>query len=154
MERTQGTVGMRVYFGRANGEKTLGEIIRVNKKNFKIRQLEKRGTYRAYNIGSEWTVPPSLCTPVEDGRPAHITREPEPVVIRPEIDENKLMNSISRIYAQLSPENLYCDGELSHTEAKRRAAALRRELKACFKALGRSVSEEETWAWYDEQRGC
>jgi len=153
MTREQAKVGMKIYFGRANGEKTLGEIVKVNSKNLKVRQLEQRGTYRNYKVGSLWTVPPALCTAVDEGRPAHITRKPEPVAVRPELTEEQLMNSISRIYASLSPENLYCDGELSHGQAMRKAASLRRELKALFKAIGRRVSEEECWVWYDRQRG-
>ena len=62
-------VGMKVYFGRRNGQKTFGEIIKVNKKNLKVKQLEERGVQRNYSTGQVWTVPPSLCTPAEDGRP-------------------------------------------------------------------------------------
>ena len=38
MNRSEARVGMRVYFGRANGEKTLGEVVKVNKKNLKRMQ--------------------------------------------------------------------------------------------------------------------
>lgn len=53
--------GDRVLFGRDNGEKTLGEVIKVNRTKLKVRQLEARGTHRNYPVGTVWTVPPSLC---------------------------------------------------------------------------------------------
>lgn len=63
MQRKDATIGMKVYFGRPNGEKTLGEIVKINPKRFKIRTLEKRGGYQQYTEGALWNVPPSLCTP-------------------------------------------------------------------------------------------
>lgn len=53
-------VGDRVFFGRHNGEKTRGTIIKVNRVKCKVRQDESRGTTRNYPIGTIWTVPPSL----------------------------------------------------------------------------------------------
>lgn len=54
-------VGDKVLFGRGLGEKTLGEILKVNSVKLKVKQLEARGTMRDYKIGTIWTVPPSLC---------------------------------------------------------------------------------------------
>ena len=52
MTREQAKVGMKIYFGRANGEKTLGEIVKVNSKNLKVRQLEQRGDHhRVLHVG-------------------------------------------------------------------------------------------------------
>jgi len=53
--------GMKVMFGRPNGEKTLGEVIKVNPKKVKVKQLEARG---GYPIGTPWSVPPSMLTEV------------------------------------------------------------------------------------------
>jgi len=64
MLRDQARVGMRVYFGRPNGQKTLGEILRVNPSKAKVRVLEQRGTH---SISAEWSVPYSLMTPATDG---------------------------------------------------------------------------------------
>ena len=50
-------VGQVVYFGRSHGEKTKGEIVKVNRVACKVKQLEQRGTYRDYPAGSLWTVP-------------------------------------------------------------------------------------------------
>ena len=54
-------VGDRVMFGRGRGEKTLGEVVKVNVKSVKVKQLETRGTRKTYDVGSVWKVPHSLC---------------------------------------------------------------------------------------------
>ena len=77
MELKDAYIGQQVYFGRPNGEKTLGEVVKVNRRKLKIKQTEARGHYRNYSVGTIWTVPPSLCTPVEAGRPAHVTKKPQ-----------------------------------------------------------------------------
>ena len=71
------TVGDKVYFGRKNGEKTLGEIIKVNRKTYKIRQLESRGMYRDHAVGTRWTVAKSLVWAATDERPEQITSKPK-----------------------------------------------------------------------------
>lgn len=58
-------VGDKVRFGRRNGEKTLGEVVKVNRKNLKVRTAETRGTKRTYSKGSVWNVSPALCEKVE-----------------------------------------------------------------------------------------
>ena len=63
MNHTDAIKGMTVNFGRKNGEQTLGEIIKVNTKKLKVKQLESRGTMRNYPVGTIWTVPASMCTP-------------------------------------------------------------------------------------------
>ena len=63
MRKEDGKVGMKVLFGRSNGEKTLGEIVKINRKNFKVKTLEARGTRRNHKVGSVWNVPPTLCKP-------------------------------------------------------------------------------------------
>jgi len=52
-------VGMKVKFGRPNGQKTYGEIVKVNRTRVKIRQTEHRGVYKSHAIGTVWTVPMS-----------------------------------------------------------------------------------------------
>jgi hypothetical protein len=54
MNISEARVGMKVFFGRINGEQTLGEIVKVNAKCAKIRQLEQRGVNAA---GTIWRVP-------------------------------------------------------------------------------------------------
>ncbi len=61
-------VGMRVIFGRENGEKTLGEVVKINPKRVKVRTLEGRGQLRHGRKGAVkrtaegavWLVPPCL----------------------------------------------------------------------------------------------
>jgi len=145
MNITECQVGQRVYFGRSNGEKTLGEIVKVNRAKLKIKTLEDRGTNRAYAVGTVWTVPPTLCTPADSGRPARVTgQQPERQVLDyTHLSKPELLRKMQGIYSQLSPENLSCDGELSRTAMLRRARRLNTELLACFRAFGREVSEME-----------
>lgn len=63
MDKMNATVGMKVYFGRSHGEKTLGEIVKINPQKAKVRQLEDRGSIRDYPIGTVWTVPYTLMSP-------------------------------------------------------------------------------------------
>lgn len=56
-------VGAQVMFGRSRGEQTLGQIVKVNRTRAKVKQLESRGTYQSYPVGTIWTVPFSLLTP-------------------------------------------------------------------------------------------
>lgn len=125
--------GDKVFFGRPNGEQTTGEVVKVNRVKVKVKQLESRGTYRSYPVGTVWTVPVSLLSKVRVNG-IGIT-EPRP--------EAELLSTIRGIYCQLSPENLACDGELSRSAVRRREATLNRQLRACFKELGRRVSEGE-----------
>ena len=53
-------VGDRVIFGRPNGEQTKGEVVKVNVKNLKVKQIGWRGSGRRRPDGTVWTVPPSL----------------------------------------------------------------------------------------------
>ena len=65
MKIDEGKVGMKVYFGRRNGEQSMGEIVKVNPKRFKVKTLESRGTKRNYSVGTVWVVPPVLCRRVD-----------------------------------------------------------------------------------------
>ena len=153
MERTEAKVGMQVYFGRGNGEKTLAEVIRVNKKNLKVKTLEGRGTQRDYRVGSIWNVHPALCTPVQEGRPSRVTRSTPAIPVKTGRTEEQIMQEISSIYGGLSPENLHCDGEISRSAAMRKYRAYQRQLKACFKELGREVGEYESYQYFKNKRG-
>lgn len=64
---------------------------------------------------------------------------------QPHATEKDVLDRIQVIYLELSPENLAADGERSRSEIKRRYQALQRELRTCFKWLGREVSEEEAF---------
>lgn len=64
--------GQRVLFGRANGEQTLGEVMKVNRKSIKVKTLEARGYGRSSTPGTIWRVHPSLLTlaPGQGGAPS------------------------------------------------------------------------------------
>jgi hypothetical protein len=66
--------------------------------------------------------------------------------------ENEVMRDIFNQYVLLSPENLSADGERSRSEVSRRRAAIHRRLIALQFELGREVSEEQSWKWYNQQR--
>jgi len=56
-------IGMKVLFGRPNGEKTFGEVVKINRKNVRVKTLEPRGrTDRGQKAGRLWNVPPQLCS--------------------------------------------------------------------------------------------
>lgn len=64
-------VGDQVYFGSPNGEKTKGEIVKVNKATYKVNQLEARGTHKSHAIGTVWKVAKTI---VWAEKPPQVTR--------------------------------------------------------------------------------
>ena len=72
----------KVFFGRKNGERTWGTIVKINPKKLKVRQDASRGTRRDYPVGTIWTVPPTLVhlAPSEPGV-ATASTEPSPVKV-------------------------------------------------------------------------
>ena len=67
---TEWKIGMTVRFGRVNGEKTLGEIVKVNPKRLKVKQIGTRGRQKLHRDGQVWAVPKSLCEVVSDSTAA------------------------------------------------------------------------------------
>jgi hypothetical protein len=129
-------VGDKVHFGRKNGQQSLGEVVKVNRKSLKVKLLEPRGMYKAHKVGGIWRCHPSMCTPVgQDTTPT------------PTRSEEDLMRAIDICFCGLSPENLTCDGELSRTESNRRYRKLMGQLKAAFVELGRTVTEDEAYKY-------
>jgi hypothetical protein len=59
------SIGDRVTFGRKNGEKTLGTVVKINRKSIGVKTLERRGNRRS-GVGRIWRVHPSLVSPVSD----------------------------------------------------------------------------------------
>jgi hypothetical protein len=62
MERSELSVGLKVIFGNGRGEKTLGEIVKINRTRAKVKTLEARGVRRVSGTGAVWTVPFPLIT--------------------------------------------------------------------------------------------
>lgn len=138
-------IGDKVYFGRDGGEQTLGEIVKINRVKVKVKQLDSRGTYRAHPIGSMWSVPVSLLTPAEGSAPPVLAKTAPAASVPPVRTEAEVLTQIRQLYCSLSPENLNCDGEISRSQAARRATTFRDMLRGCFRELGRTVSEEEAF---------
>ena len=136
-------VGQTVRFGRRRGEQSLGEVIKINTKSIKVKLLEGRGVYKAHPVGGIWRVHPSLCSLVT-GNPA--VAAPPTVGGVVQRGKTKILADIAGIYAAMSPENLYCDGEISHTAAMQKYRRLQRELQSLFTEIGRVVSEGESHA--------
>jgi len=56
-----------VTFGRPNGEQTLGQIVKINRKTLLVQTLEGRGRGGRTKVGAKWRVAPSLCQLEERG---------------------------------------------------------------------------------------
>ena len=136
-------IGQQVMFGRPNGEKTLGEVVKINRKTIKVKQLETRGQKRIRTAGTIWTVGKTLATPVTGGvaQPA------------PKRTEREIVSDISGVFCRLSPENLFCDGERPVAQARRVERTLNRKLNSLFKELGRKMDEIEAYRWLDANKG-
>lgn len=132
-------IGMKVSFGRPNGEKTIGIVKKVNEKSVKIEQTEIRGRQKSHAIGSIWNVGKSakLITIIPDGAVFPATR--------PSRSDAEIIADLQRIECRLSPENLTCDGMLSRTEVRRRYSKLNSEKKALIAELGREPTFDELW---------
>lgn len=102
MNHTDGKVGMLVLFGRTHGEQTLGVIVKVNPKKFKVKQMEARGSFRNYPVGTVWTVPASLCTSQGEEMPRWVYIDAV-APARPRrrqrsgVDRNKLLSEMEMI---------------------------------------------------------
>lgn len=138
----------RVYFGSPNGERTLGEIVKVNPSRYKVRQLEERG---GRPIGTLWNVPKSLCTPELDEAP---TAHTVPAAPKPKRAEQGIMHAIRYVYGALSPENLYADGLRSRSAALRVRASFNRQLRELFVELGRKVDEDQAYRYFEAERAA
>lgn len=64
-------IGMIVMYGRKHGQKTKGEVVKINLKRLKVKQLEGRGKHVMHAFGSIWSVSPSLCEIVSTSDPNH-----------------------------------------------------------------------------------
>ncbi len=130
-------IGELVSFGRPNGEKTQGVIVKIGPKKLLVEQVESRGTTRIRAAGTRWSVPPSLCVKIgASGAPAPAA----PVAKRPDA---YILSDIQGCYNSLSPENLSCDGELSPSECLRRATAIKAKLRTLLAELGRPLKRGE-----------
>jgi hypothetical protein len=157
MLRENCRVGMKVYFGRRNGEKTHAKVTKMNGKTAKCETLEERGYNRP--AGQEWNVPYSLMTPVDSSVTPTVPSMPvsesvpeAPILVYNQFDEdNLILEAIFGVYNDLSPENLSCDGELPMSQINARRTRLNRKLRGLCMAMGRDISEDEIYQWWQDK---
>ena len=68
-----------------------------------------------------------------------------------QLKNEDIMSEFLRLACSLSPENLYCDGECSQAEANRRYKEIMKEWHSLEKKLGKTMTEEEAYAWSDKK---
>lgn len=152
-------VGMVIEFGRQNGEKTRGEVIKLNPKMAKVRIFEARG--RNSGAGAVWNVGYGLMTEVKcwnpDWGPVPMGEVKNPAdedfpynPFTPRCDA-AIMEAIADVYNRLSPENLTADGERPAHQVHALRGNLQRKLDYLFKALGRPVSESVVYKWLEQK---
>lgn len=158
-------IGEKVKFGRDNGEKTSGTVMKVNRKTCKIRQDENRGSFKNHPIGSIWNVSFEMIDPtpsLENEESSGLSKpmiETKPIILSVppilskflSVSDRKILEAIFAVYMELSPENLSCDGELSQGAVRMKYTQLQKKLNALFTAFGRPVSEDEVTKWQMEQ---
>ena len=136
--------GDTVTFGRPNGEKTIGTVVRVSAKSYTIAQLEERGTQRTRSVGTKWRVAKSLvrpANPVDLGRLANGTASAP----APKRSDAEIIAELRDIEGRLSPENLFMDGERSRTAARREERKLNTVRARLIRELGREPALGELW---------
>jgi hypothetical protein len=116
-------IGDPVVFGRPSGEQTHGVVLKVNGKTILIEQTEARGQGRVRQAGAKWRVAVSL---VRHQDPNHVSAAP---VEKPRRSRAEIQAEIDRVESQLSPENLFWDGERPRGQALKAGRALNRRLR-------------------------
>lgn len=59
--------------------------------------------------------------------------------------QEEIIKDLWNVECRLSPENLYCDGEISKTEGNRKRIKLEKQRRELVKELGREPTCEELW---------
>jgi len=151
MLKSECRIGTKVYFGRENGERTLGEIVKLNPTKAKVKALEQRSNGRGSTAGAVWGVPYSMLTLAVVGvgsAPFPAPKEKVELVYKPfDHIENLILEAILSVYIALSPENLSADGELPFSVVVPKRNALNRQLRGLNSAFGREVDEAEVYGW-------
>lgn len=177
MLREHCKIGMKVIFGRPNGEKTIGEVVKIGPKKAKVKTLEARGYFFRKNSGVKWSVPFGLMEHldgrleeallslppkdddedvkrylVEGSKPLPYTHWNYPVdslILQAIFLAYKNRKSLFARVQSLNPQNRYDKIELEGLEDSLRNFHNPR-LKSLFLSLGRPVSEAVACAWKSE----
>ena len=59
--------------------------------------------------------------------------------------KDEILKDIRRVEYDLQPENLYCDGEISRTQARAKEHNLLAERRVLINELGREPTWKEIW---------
>lgn len=59
--------------------------------------------------------------------------------------DKEILSDMQRVECALSPENLHCDGEISHSAAAAKGRKLKAQWKELVKELGREPSAKELY---------
>ena len=145
-------VGMKVVFGRGNGEQTLGEIVKVNPTKAKVKTLENRGNGRGSVVGAVWTVPYSLMRPADATQTPQADPADAPLPVYMPYGDARIMEAILDCYTRLSPEYLTADFERPTNQVRQLKHSLEARLSHLCRALGRPVSEEAAYRWEEERK--
>ncbi|HET6416713.1 MAG TPA: hypothetical protein VFG22_10500 [Polyangiales bacterium] len=137
-------IGDKVMFGRPNGEQTHGIVRKVNGKTILVEQAEARGRERIREAGAKWRVAASLvrhAVPrqyvvggvlIESDSMGEPPSHPLRGLVPPLVKRSKeaIEADIDSVESQLSPENLFWDGERPRGEALAAGRILNRRLRA------------------------
>jgi hypothetical protein len=142
-------IGDQVVFGRPSGEQTHGIVLKVNGKTILIEQTEARGQERIREKGAKWRVAVSLVRHADPHQhcvggvliesdalgkpPQHPLQGFVPPVQKRSAQE--IQAEIDSVESQLSPENLFWDGERPRGQALAAGRALNRRLRALEQEL-------------------
>lgn len=148
-------VGDLVTFGRPNGQRTEGRVIRVNPVSITVEQTEQRGVVKVREAGTKWRLHPSLVQLVGEEKPlVPVTtgvRVKPPIALKdkrvsPSRSESEIINDIRAVenclsYSPSSSGSSSGGGKDVKAAAKR----LNAQRAALIKELGREPSYQEVW---------
>lgn len=175
MLREHCKIGMKVIFGRPNGEKTIGEVVKIGPKKAKVKTLEARGYFFRKNSGVKWSVPFGLMEHL-DGRleeallslppkdddedvKQYLVKgsEPLPYSHWNYHAESLIMQAIFLTYKDRRALFNHPLDSVFYPELGRKVKVdfldgiLQARLKNLFECLGRPVSESVSNAWHFEK---
>lgn len=66
--------------------------------------------------------------------------------------KDEIMENFVDLACDLSPENLWCDGEASGEEVEEKLKSINESWKDLETEIGHKVTEDDAWNWHSEQR--
>jgi hypothetical protein len=136
MIKDQLRIGTQVHFGRIDGEKTLGEIVKLNHKTAKIRQLQPRTNKP---VGTIWNVEYSLITAT------FINQDPIPYNPH-DVIQNLLLSTLDAVFQELNKAK-----QQPPYLVNKQKLVLARQIAGIRLALGFEASEAQVNLWKKQQ---